>query len=98
METNKAVIVINIEHCVQCPFHLIIPDPDPDDWFEDDDEALVCTHPECEVEYTEIQKQYYTERGLLKMGRVIESGNRPYQTSKVTIPCFCPLLKNHETK
>ena len=98
METNKAVIVINIEHCVQCPFHLIVPDPDPDDWFEDDDETLICTHPECKKEYTETQKQYYSDRGLLEIGCVIESGNRSYQTSKITVPCFCPLLKNHETK
>ena len=29
--------------CVDCPNHRVMRDPDPDDWFNDDDEKLVCT-------------------------------------------------------
>ena len=43
METNKVVITTTIEHCVQCPYHLIVPDPDPDDWFEDDETKKLTT-------------------------------------------------------
>jgi hypothetical protein len=29
--------------CTDCPEHKVIIDPDPYDWFCDDDEAIVCT-------------------------------------------------------
>lgn len=29
-------------NCINCPFHKIIPDPDPTDWFNADDEAILC--------------------------------------------------------
>lgn len=32
-----------IENCMDCPFHKIMADPDPNDWFNDDDEKIVCT-------------------------------------------------------
>lgn len=31
------------ENCMDCPRHLVAPDPDPTDWFEDDDELVLCT-------------------------------------------------------
>ena len=31
-----------MENCIDCPNHLVINDPDPDDWFCDDDVAVVC--------------------------------------------------------
>jgi len=34
---------INITNCTQCNFHKILPDPDPDDWFCDDDVKVMCT-------------------------------------------------------
>lgn len=33
-------IVYNIEKCSQCPHSRILPDPDPYDWFNDDDVKL----------------------------------------------------------
>lgn len=36
-------IKIKIEFCSQCPYSRILPDPDPDDWFNDDDERVYCT-------------------------------------------------------
>lgn len=29
--------------CLNCEFHRVIADPDPDDWFCTNDEAVVCT-------------------------------------------------------
>jgi hypothetical protein len=29
-------------NCVDCPFHKVIHDPDPFDWFRDNDMAIVC--------------------------------------------------------
>lgn len=29
--------------CNGCPYLLMAPDPDPDDWFRDDDEMAFCT-------------------------------------------------------
>lgn len=31
-----------IKKCVQCPHCIILPDPDPYDWFCDDDVKLFC--------------------------------------------------------
>jgi len=28
--------------CLSCESHDVIPDPDPDDWFNDDDVAIIC--------------------------------------------------------
>lgn len=38
---NKAIL--EITHCVDCPFHEVKSDPDPHDWFNDDDVKVVCT-------------------------------------------------------
>ena len=34
--------VTSVDYCDQCPFHKVLPDPDPDDWFNDDDVKIVC--------------------------------------------------------
>ena len=36
-------IKIKIEFCSQCPFGRVLSDPDPDDWFCDDDARVYCT-------------------------------------------------------
>ena len=33
---------IKINFCTQCPHHRLESDPDPEDWFNDDDEKLLC--------------------------------------------------------
>lgn len=38
---NKAMLLIT--NCIDCPFHKVLSDPDPDDWFCDDDVKVVCT-------------------------------------------------------
>ena len=36
--------------CLKCKYHTIVPDPDPDDWFNDDDMAMYCTNPDNSME------------------------------------------------
>lgn len=36
-------IKIKVEFCSNCPFGRVLPDPDPDDWFCDDDVKVYCT-------------------------------------------------------
>ena len=84
----------DLKYCIQCPFHKRVPDPDPDDWFNDDDETLLCTHPRCPVDdYTNRQREYYKKRGWIGEGRVITSGERPYHINKEKVPSYCPLIR-----
>ena len=43
LEVNIVEKTLKIDNCMDCPHHLVRPDPDPDDWFCDDDEKVVCT-------------------------------------------------------
>lgn len=29
-------------NCIDCPNHSVEPDPDPTDWFDDDDKKVIC--------------------------------------------------------
>jgi len=31
-----------IENCIDCPHHVVVNDPEPGDWFCDDDVAVLC--------------------------------------------------------
>ena len=84
----------DLKYCVQCPFHERVADPDPDDWFDDDDEALLCIHPNCPVDdYTDLQREYYKKRGWIEKGRVITSSERPFNINKEKVPSYCPLVR-----
>ena len=39
----------DISNCMDCRYHQVQPDPDPTDWFEDDDEKVVCTKNGLEI-------------------------------------------------
>jgi len=36
----KVSLVLN--NCIDCPYHEVRADPDPDDWFCDDDVKVIC--------------------------------------------------------
>lgn len=36
-------ITLKINSCMECPFHRVLPDPDPHDWFCNDDVKVVCS-------------------------------------------------------
>lgn len=35
-------VMFEIENCMDCPDSVVLPDPDPNDWFCDDDKKVVC--------------------------------------------------------
>lgn len=89
VQFETAPVKKEIEFCIQCPFCVVVPDPDFDDWFCDDDEAVCCKHPDYPVEE---QSEYYKTHHISKYP-VIEGSNRPYETKKVSVPNHCPLAK-----
>lgn len=46
MSTKK---VLRTTNCIDCPLHSVLPDPDPDDWFNDDDMKVVCNLAKKEI-------------------------------------------------
>ena len=53
---NEDVVLIG--NCMDCPHHLALPDPDPEDWFNDDDERVVCTQDGTRKEITSMCRPY----------------------------------------
>ena len=46
IETNNVINRILCDGiCSKCKYGKVVPDPDPDDWFNDDDCAVFCTNP-----------------------------------------------------
>ena len=75
-----------MNNCTECDYSLIINDPDPYDWFCDDDKALLCTRVGKETDKNSLHasKKYpYKE---------VTMGCRPYNLKKETeVPNWCPL-------
>lgn len=64
--------------CIDCEACLVFPNPDPDDWFNDDDVAVVCK-----------QVKNVSDRSKFKL---ITQACRPYNIRKecTPIPEWCP--------
>lgn len=75
--------------CIDCPNHKVIADPDLDDWFNADDEAIVCLLSE-RISSNPInsKSKYAVDR---QKHRPIDVGIRPYQIKNVNVPCWCPV-------
>jgi hypothetical protein len=84
--------LIQIENCIQCGNHRVIPDPDPHDWFCDDDVAVVCTlvpNPKRTV-----ISSYQADKNPHK---TITVSCRPYNAEKESkVPSWCPLAVKDE--
>lgn len=39
---RKNIVQFTIDNCMDCPQHKSADDPDPSDWFEDDDCKVIC--------------------------------------------------------
>lgn len=75
---------ITITNCTQCPNSRVERDPDPHDWFCDDDVKVRCL----------ASKATYNARSPRCRNPFITVGCRPYNTEKECgIPNWCPLLK-----
>lgn len=84
-DTNE-MVNIGISNCMECSAHRVISDPDPHDWFCDDDKAVVCT--ETPNDKRDRTSEYSSDHSAYK---VIQCGIRPYRLEKETsIPSWCP--------
>jgi len=80
-----------IDNCTKCEHHEIIPDPDPNDWFCDDDVAVICKKAPGNPRF-DSKSKYYSERQDFKC---ITVACRPYHIEKeCQTPGWCPLTTN----
>jgi len=79
---------ITLTKCIECPHHSVIGDPDPNDSFCYDDEAIVCTKTEKDESEINFNSSYAVD---WQKFRAADSGCRPYQIKNVKIPDWCPL-------
>jgi hypothetical protein len=77
------------ERCSDCPFHRVINDRDPSDWFNDDDKAVVCSLVPNPAQ--DANSKFLANRNP---HRVVEPAVRPYKVYQVPSPDWCPLKKN----
>lgn len=80
-------VIMNIENCTQCQHHTIVNDRDPDDWFCDDDVAVLCSlTPNPKIDKT---SKYLSDHQAF---RAITVACRPYNIQKESqTPQWCPL-------
>jgi len=73
--------------CLDCPFHKVIPDPDPEDWFCDDDVAIVCL--KTKNDRYNLKSKYQADKQPFKCVTV---ACRPHHIKKESdTPDWCPL-------
>lgn len=91
MENVIEIDGIVVSLCVQCKHHQIIPDPDPNDWFNDDDVAIICTLSKKPEKDLEPNSKFCADRQEFKSVTV---SCRPYNVKlESQIPDWCPLLE-----
>ncbi len=74
-------------NCTQCQYHAVIADPDPYDWFCDDDVAVVCTRSRNEER--DVSSEYDADKSFFKL---IVRSCRPHRVAReATVPVWCPL-------
>lgn len=77
------------QNCMECPHHETIADPDPLDWFCDDDKAVVCR--KTPNPSRDLASQYLSDRHVY---RASARSCRPYNVGKEAVtPEWCPLRK-----
>jgi hypothetical protein len=74
-------------NCLDCEFHKILPDPDPDDWFRDDDICVVCM--KVSNDKKDLNSKWKSDRYEHKS---VTFSCRPYKLRRETeTPDWCPL-------
>ncbi len=75
-------------NCVDCPRHAVVPDPDPTDWFCEDDVAVLCGLAENPKDDPSKSWKY----GVVWPNRAVTVSCRPYNVRKECVaPDWCPL-------
>lgn len=81
-------------NCCDCLHHEIIEDPDPDDWFCDDDVAVVC-----KITKNKKRDQNSKHKSNHSEFRAITIACRPYNIKKeCSTPTWCPLRVDSNIK
>jgi hypothetical protein len=81
-------------NCIDCKNHAIIDDPDPHDWFCDDDVAVVCKITPNDNQ--NISSYYLSDKQEFKC---ITRSCRPYNKRKESErPIWCPLIKENDNQ
>jgi hypothetical protein len=79
-----------MKNCIQCIHHKVVNDRDSDDWFNDDDCAVLCTLTKAE------KGDLGPNVGGLWEFKATAVSCRPYQIERdAIIPVWCPLKKKH---
>ena len=74
------------KNCMDCDLCKVIADPDPNDWFNDDDQATICL--KTKNPNFDINSNYKVDRQEF---RPITSSCRPYNLRKESeTPPWCP--------
>lgn len=77
-----------IKNCIVCEHHIVEPDPDPTDWFDDDDVKVRCKLSKKPQRVRPNTTEPY-----------ITVACRPYNTVKeCNIPDWCPLIQSGGSK
>jgi hypothetical protein len=83
-----------IESCLDCRDHDVIADPDPNDWFCDNDVAIICKL--AKNIYKDSNSKYSSDRQEF---RILASSCRPYELKRSSkIPKWCPKKKKTKKK
>lgn len=77
-----------VRNCIDCPRHVVVPDPDPTDWFCDDDVAVLCRL----VPNPSENPDKAWQSGAPFEYRAVTVSCRPYNDRKeCAAPEWCPL-------
>lgn len=93
---NEVTIIKTIDNCIDCEFHNVIPDPDPNDRFCDDDIAVVCikTLISEEEKFNKRDSKYCSDKQDFKC---VTISCRPHnKRNESIIPDWCPLLNSNK--
>ena len=82
------VVQLEITDCSQCPHYTTAADPDPNDWFCDDDQYGFCTITPNDARNP--NSQYQSDRSKFK---TLYKSRRPYEVGKLPVPEWCPMRK-----
>jgi len=79
-------MLVNIDNCIDCGAHIIEPDPDPTDWFCDDDVKVRCTKAHNQT------PQLHSSGQTMVGEPYITVACRPYRTRhECSVPDWCPI-------
>ena len=80
-----------IKNCMDCSFKLIVHDPDPTDWFCDDDLAVLCSK-----KTNSSNRCYYDSNRLFEYEPITVSCRPHHLKKECETPSWCPLNKQGE--